>query len=191
MFIIILLFIIGYKYAYYYIYILWLFDILYLFSSILSFQFSIIVSVYSFSQLLLHIFRMVVKPSHSLNCECKCHNSCLSNYCTFHISYVTTKIQNNIHEKKYYWRTSCRSCWSGLSSKSHLMFSIAMHRGKISLNTPPHIPCNDQLWCPHMQHSSIQHRHLILCSMIYIYIYIYIYAPKLDWLSGWIKLYCN
>jgi len=26
-------------------------------------------------------------------------NSCLSNYCAFHISYVTTKIQNSIHEK--------------------------------------------------------------------------------------------
>ncbi len=78
-----------------------------------------------------------------------------------------TKIQNNIHEKNYYWWTSCRSCWSGqrFSSTSHLMFSIAVHRGKISLNTP-HIPCNDQLWCPHMQHSCIQHRHLILCFMI-------------------------
>ncbi len=30
------------------------------------------------------------------------------------------------------WWTTCRSCWSGqrFSSTSHLMFSIAMHRGK-------------------------------------------------------------
>ncbi len=35
--------------------------------------------------------------------------------------------------KKYSWWTSCRSCWSGQrsSSTSHLMFSIAMHRGKM------------------------------------------------------------
>ncbi len=39
------------------------------------------------------------------------------------------------------WWTSghCRSCWSGqrLSSTSHLMFSIAMHRENISLNSAP------------------------------------------------------
>ncbi len=37
----------------------------------------------------------------------------LSNYCTFHICYVTTNTQNNIHGKHYSWWTSCHSCWSG------------------------------------------------------------------------------
>ncbi len=29
----------------------------------------------------------------------------------------------------------------------------------------PWTPCNDPLWCPHMQHSCIQQRHLISCSI--------------------------
>ncbi len=73
----------------------------------------------------------------------------------------------------YYWWTSCRSCWSGqrFSSTSHLMFSIAMHRGKKSPWTSHPsavmISC-DVLTCSiHV----IQQRHLILCSMIYRYIY--------------------
>ncbi len=31
-----------------------------------------------------------------------------------------------------------------------MLFSIVMHRENISLNAAP-IPCNDQLWRPHMQ----------------------------------------
>ncbi len=51
-----------------------------------------------------------------------------------------TKIQNNIHEKKYSWWTSCCSCRSGqrFSSTSHLIFSIAMHRGKNILECRTH-----------------------------------------------------
>ncbi len=58
--------------------------------------------------------------------------SCLSNYCTFHISYVTTNTQKCKKTSMKSWWTTCRSCWSGqrFSSTSHLMFSIAMHRGK-------------------------------------------------------------
>ncbi len=72
-------------------------------------------------------------------------------------------------------------------------FPLPCTGGKISLNAMS-IPCNDQLWCPHMQHSW----HLILWSMI-IYFpppfskngsdcavgNLHIYAPKLDWLNGW------
>ncbi len=40
--------------------------------------------------------------------------SCLSNYCIFHISYVTTITQTYkiISMKNYFWWTSCRSGWS-------------------------------------------------------------------------------
>ncbi len=106
---------------------------------------------------------------------CK-EKSCLSNYCTFLISYVTTKIQNNIHEKKYSSWTSRHSCWSGqrFSSTSHLMFSIAMHRGEKSPWMPhpsPVIISCDVLTCSiHV----IQQRHLILWSMI-------IYFPPPCW----------
>ncbi len=88
-----------------------------------------------------------------ITCKVK---SCLSNYCTFHISYVTTNRQKYkiASMKKYSWWTSCRSCWWGqrYSSTSHVMVSIAMHRGKSLLEYCTH-PCNDQLWFPHMQHS--------------------------------------
>ncbi len=92
-----------------------------------------------------------------ITCKVK---SCSSNYCTFHISYVTTITQNNKKitsmKKNNSWWTSCRSCWSGqrFSSTSHLMFSLPW----ISL-TAAHIPCNDPLWCPHIAFN-------ILCSMI-------------------------
>ncbi len=70
----------------------------------------------------------------------------------------------NIQEKNDSRWTSYRSCWSGqrFPSTSHLMFSIAMHRGKISLNA--HLQ-----WSAVMSSISIhdiQQRHLILCSMI-------------------------
>ncbi len=106
---------------------------------------------------------------------CK-EKSCLSNYCTFLISYVTTKIQNSIHEKKKSSWTSRRSCWSGqrFSSTSHLMFSIAMHRGEKSpwmLHPSPVIISCDVLTCSiHV----IQQRHLILWSVI-------IYFPPPCW----------
>ncbi len=40
------------------------------------------------------------------------------------------------------------------------------------------IPCNDQLWCPLMQHSW----HPTETSALVVYD---LYAPKLDWLNGW------
>ncbi len=66
-----------------------------------------------------------------ITCKIK---SRLSNYCTFHISYVPTNTQKykiTSMEKKS-WCTSCRSCWSGrrFSSTSHLMFSITCTGGK-------------------------------------------------------------
>ncbi len=127
--------------------------------------------------------------------------SCLSNYCTFHISYVTTNTQKCKKTSMKSWWTTCRSCWSGqrFSSTSHLMFSIAMHRGKNLLE------CRTALqWSAAMSsHAAFMasSRHLILWSMI---IYFpppcwkngsdcavgnpHIYAPKLDWLNGWFKL---
>ncbi len=106
---------------------------------------------------------------------------------TVHLIFpILPQIQNNIHENNYSWWTSWRSCWSGqrFSSTSHQMFSIAMHRGKkISLNAA-HIPCIDQLWCPHMQHSwhPTETSDLVVYD-IYIYIYTHsLYTPKLDWL---------
>ncbi len=75
------------------------------------------------------------------------------------------QIQNTVTSMKkiYSWWTSCRSCWSGqrFSSTSHLMFSIAMHRGKISLNAA-HIRCD----VPTCSIHGFQQRHLILWSMI-------------------------
>ncbi len=102
-----------------------------------------------------------------ITCKVK---SCLSNYCTFNISYVTTNTQKykiTSMKKNDSWWTTCRSCWSGqrFSLTSHLMFSIAMHQGKISLNAAPFpamISC-DVLTC---SIHGIQFRHLILCSMI-------------------------
>ncbi len=44
----------------------------------------------------------------------------------------------------------------------------------ISLNAA-HIPCNDQLWCPHMQHSWHQQRHLWLYSF-------HLHSQKMVWL---------
>ncbi len=68
--------------------------------------------------------------------------SCLSNYCIFHISYVTTITQTYkiISMKNYFWWTSCRSGWSGqrFPSTSHLMFSIAMRQGKKFLECHTH-----------------------------------------------------
>ncbi len=81
---------------------------------------------------------------------CK-EKSCLSNYCTF-ISYVTKKYKiASMKKKKSSW-TSRRSCWSGqrFSSTSHLMFSIAMHRGEKSpwmLHPSPVIISCDVLTC--------------------------------------------
>ncbi len=133
-----------------------------------------------------------------ITCKVK---SCLSKYCTFHISYVTTKIQNNYKttsmRKIFFGWTSCRSFWSGqrFSSTSHLMFSIAMHRGKISLNA--HIS-SAMISCDVLTSSihGIQQRHLILWSMIIFFPppfslngsdcavgNLHIYAPKLDWLQ--------
>ncbi len=69
-----------------------------------------------------------------ITCKVK---SCLSNYCTFHISYVTTNTQKyKITSMKKY---ILGSCWSGqrFSSASRLMFSIAMHWGKKSPWTHP------------------------------------------------------
>lgn len=91
-----------------------------------------------------------------ISCKVK---SCLSNYCTFYISYVATntqKYQITSKKKNYSWWTFLSLLLVRpkirFSSTSHLMFSIVMHQEKISLNAAP-IPCNDQLWCPHMQHS--------------------------------------
>ncbi len=114
--------------------------------------------------------------------------SWLSNYCTFHISYVTTNTQKYklSMKKKYSWRTSCCSCWSGqrFSSTSHLNVFHCHALGKnISLNAA-HIPCKDQLWCPHMQHSwhptetsdLVHYDHILSTSML---------KKLLYWISEW------
>ncbi len=80
---------------------------------------------------------------------CK-EKSCLSNYCTFLISYVTTKIQNNFFFLDIPSLLLVRpKIFINITSD---VFHCHAPGGKISLNAAP-IPCNYQLWCPHMQHS--------------------------------------
>ncbi len=117
--------------------------------------------------------------------------------------FLYTKIQNNIHEKNSSWWTSGCSCWSGqrFPSTSHLMFTIAMHRGKNLLECHTH-PLQ---WCPHMQHSWHSNRDIWSCSLwsyafhlhtqttvviVLWAIYIYI-LPNLVTVNGWLKFYCN
>ncbi len=136
-------------------------------------------------------------------------NSCLSNYCTFHISYVTTNTKYKITFMK---KVLLVDILSLLLVRPKIFINITsdvfivMHRGKSAWM--PHISpamISDVLTC---SIRGIQQRRLILCSMI-IYFpppfsnngsdcavgNIHIYAPKLDWYSkrlhGWLKLYCN
>ncbi len=138
-----------------------------------------------------------------ITCKVK---SCLSNYCTYFLRYHNNRKlpQNNIQEKNYSWWTSCRSCWSGqrFSSTSHLMFSIAMHRGRNLLEWHTHpldwsavmsshtavMTSNRDVWSCDTFHLHSQKMVVIVLSMI---VNLHIYAPKLDWLNSWFKLYCN
>ncbi len=85
-----------------------------------------------------------------ITCKVK---SCLSNYCTFHVSYITTKytkMQNNSILVGH----PVTLVSQAKDFRQHHMwcFPLPCTREKISLNAAP-IPCNDQPWCPHMQHS--------------------------------------
>ncbi len=105
---------------------------------------------------------------------------------TVHLIFpILPQIQNNIHENNYSWWTSCRSCWSGqrFSSTSHLMFSIAMHRGKKNLLECRTHPLH---WSAVMSsHAAFMasNKDIWSCGLWYIYIYTHsLYTPKLDWL---------
>ncbi len=118
-----------------------------------------------------------------ITCKVK---SCLSNYCTFH---MLPQIQNNIHEKKISWWTSCRSCWSGQrflnSITSDVFHCHAPGKNFLECRTHP------------LQWSAVMSSHTAFMastetSDLVLYIYdLHINAPKLDWLNGWFKLYCN
>ncbi len=103
-----------------------------------------------------------------ITCKVK---SCLSNYCTFHISYVTTNTQNNIHEKNILSLLLARP---KIFINITLVLSIAMHRGKSpwTPNTSPAMISCDVLTC---SIHDMQQRHLLLCSMIIYFPPIYIY----------------
>ncbi len=64
-------------------------------------------------------------------------------------------------------------------------------REKISLNAAP-IPCNDQLWCPHMQHSwhPTETSDLVVYDLHTVYMLPHLIGYS-NWLNGWFKLYCN
>ncbi len=132
-----------------------------------------------------------------ITCKVK---SCLSNYCTFHISYVTTNTQKyKITSMKKMIIDGHPVALVGQAKDFHQHHIWCFSLPCTGENLLEHrtLPCNDQLWCPHMQHSCIQHRHLILCSTIITYFpppfskhgieyavgNLYIYAPKLYWLQ--------
>ncbi len=122
-----------------------------------------------------------------ITCKVK---SCLSYYCTFHISYVATNTQNNIMKKKCIGGHPVALVGQAKDFHQHHIwcFPLPCTGEKISLNAAP-IPCNDQLWCPHMQHSwhPTETSDLVLhsqknCSDCAVG-NLHIYAPKLDWLQ--------
>ncbi len=121
-----------------------------------------------------------------------------------------TNIQNNIHEKLFL--VDILSLWLVMANDFHQhhiwCFPLPCTGGKIFLNAAP-IPCNDQLGCPHMQHSwhpteisdLVVYDHIfstsILKEMVVIVlwaIYIYMLHNLIGYsklLNGWFKLYCN
>ncbi len=81
-----------------------------------------------------------------ITCKVK---SCLSNYCTFHISYVTTNTQNNIHEKSIvgghsWWWICCEEFDSlnenRLSFDQQAICSLLCKLQTIVLTVWPHVP---------------------------------------------------
>ncbi len=124
-----------------------------------------------------------------ITCKVK---SCLSNYCTFHISYVTTKIQNN------YKIASMKKNIIG----GHPVALVGQDFHQHHIWCFP-LPCTGENLLEHRTHplqwSAVMSSHAAFMHptqtsdlVLYdLHIYIYIYAPKLDWLNGWIKLYCN
>ncbi len=133
-----------------------------------------------------------------ITCKVK---SCLSKYCTFHISYVTTKIQNN------YKTTSMKKIF--LVEHPVALFGQGKDFHQHHIWCFP-LPCTGEKspWMPHISPAmiscdvltssihGIQQRHLILWSMIIFFPppfskngsdcavgNLHIYAPKLDWLQ--------
>ncbi len=137
-----------------------------------------------------------------ITCKLK---SCLSNYCTYYISYVTTIIQNyhKITSKKKIILGGHPVALVGQAKDFHQhhiwCFPLPCTGENISLNDT-HIPCIDQPWCPHIHQSwhPTETSDLVIltppfskngsdCAVGNLHIY----APELDWLNSWFKLYCN
>ncbi len=138
-----------------------------------------------------------------ITCKVK---SCLFNYCTFHISYITTNTQK-------YKITSMK--------KTFLVdiLSLLLVRPKIFLNITSdvfrcHAPgknlleCGTHplLWCPHMQHSwhptetsdLVVYDHILSSSILKKWKWLCCgrstYICSQTWLvtvNGWFKLYCD
>ncbi len=101
--------------------------------------------------------------------------SCLSNYCTFHISYVTTKIQNNIHEKIILGGHPVALVGQAKDFHQHHIWCFPLpctgEKSPWMPHTSPAMISCDVLTC---SIHGIQQRHLIVWSMI-------IYFPPPCW----------
>ncbi len=125
-----------------------------------------------------------------ITCKVK---SCLSNYCTFHISYVTNKIKNNykIASMKKNIIGGHPVALVGQAKDFHQhhiwCFPLPCTGGKSPWNTalsPAMISC-DVLTCSiHASNTDIWS-----CALwsTYIYIYIYIYICSQTWLVKWLN----
>ncbi len=137
-----------------------------------------------------------------ITCKVK---SCLSNYCTYYISYVTTIIQNyhKITSKKTIILGGHPVALVGQAKDFHQhhiwCFPLPCTGEEISLNDTPSPALISRDILTYSSHD-IQQRHLILwyfpppfskngsdCAVGNLHIY----APELDWLNSWFKLYCN
>ncbi len=131
-----------------------------------------------------------------ITCKVK---SCLSNYCTFHISYVTTNTQNNIHEKcilgghpaslvgqakdfyqHHIWCFHCHAPGENLlECRTHLL------QWSVMSSHAAFMASNRDIWSCALW-SYTFHLHSQIMAVIVLWaIYIYMLPNLIDTVNGW------